>query len=54
MALNIFRLQYEHNEIYKKYVDTLGIDASSVNTIENIPFLPIQFFKTSEITTTRI
>jgi Acyl-protein synthetase, LuxE len=39
--------------VYKTYVDTLGIDPSHVNTIENIPFLPIQFFKTSAVTTTQ-
>ncbi|MEP6952360.1 MAG: acyl transferase [Ginsengibacter sp.] len=53
MALNIFRLQYEYNEIYKIYVDTLGVNAALVNTIEDIPFLPVQFFKTNVITTTQ-
>src|SRR5450432_2729361 len=53
MALNIFRLQYEYNEIYKLYVDMLGVDVSRVNTIENIPFLPVQFFKTNIIITTQ-
>ena len=53
MALNIFRLQYEHNEIYKLYVDRLGINAARVNTIENIPFMPVQFFKNNIITTTQ-
>ena len=53
MALNIFRLQYEYNEIYKIYVDTLGVNAARVNTIEDIPFLPVQFFKTNTITTTQ-
>jgi len=53
MALNIFRMQYEYSEIYKIYVDTLGINISKVNNIENIPFLPIEFFKTNTITTTK-
>ena len=53
MALNIFRMQYEYCEIYKIYVDTLGINISKVNNIENIPFLPIEFFKTNTITTTK-
>lgn len=51
--MNIFRIQYENNEIYKKYVDTLGINISKVNSIENIPFLPVEFFKTNAITTTK-
>ncbi|MGH2648831.1 MAG: acyl transferase [Ginsengibacter sp.] len=52
MALEIFRLQYQHNKIYKIYVDTLKVDPFQVHKIENIPFLPIQFFKTNTITTT--
>ena len=52
MALEIFRLQYEHNKIYKIYVDTLHVDPLQVNLIEDIPFLPIQFFKTNIITAT--
>ena len=52
MALDIFRMQYEYNKIYKTYVDTLGVNVAGVNTIENIPFLPIQFFKSDAVTTT--
>lgn len=52
MALEIFRLQYKHNKIYKIYVDALNVNPLQVNRIEDIPFLPIQFFKTNTITTT--
>ena len=52
MALDIFRLQYEHNKIYKKYVNMLGVDPLRINRIEDIPFLPVQFFKNNAITTT--
>lgn len=52
IALEIFYLQYQHNEIYKKYVDTLGIIPDTIKSIEAIPFLPISFFKTHEIKTT--
>ncbi|MEP6927983.1 MAG: acyl transferase [Ginsengibacter sp.] len=52
MALNIFRMQYERNEVYKTYVNTIGIDPSKVNLIEEIPFLPVGFFKTNIIKTT--
>ena len=38
--------------MYKKYVDSLRINPGNINTIETIPFLPISFFKTHEITTT--
>jgi len=51
MALEIFRLQYKHNKIYNSYVDALKVDPLKVDTIENIPFLPIQFFKSNLVTT---
>ncbi len=52
MALELFRLQYENNEIYKTYINTLGIVPNEVNSLEKIPFLPIQFFKSREVTST--
>ncbi len=52
MALELFRLQYENNEIYRTYVDTVGIVPEEVNSLEKIPFLPIQFFKSNRVTTT--
>ena len=52
MALEIFRFQYKQNNIYKRYVDSLGIIPENINSIETIPFLPISFFKTHEIRTT--
>jgi phenylacetate-coenzyme A ligase PaaK-like adenylate-forming protein len=51
MALEIFRLQYKHNKIYKIYADALNVNPLQVNKIEDIPFLPVQFFKTNTITT---
>lgn len=52
MALEIFFFQYMHNDLYKKYVDAIGISPSEVNSLETIPFLPISFFKTHKVTTT--
>ncbi len=51
MALEIFRLQYKHNKIYNRYADTLNVNPLKVDKIENIPFLPIQFFKSNTVTT---
>lgn len=51
LALGVFHLQYEHNKIYREYADLLGINHNSVTQIEDIPFLPISFFKTKEIKT---
>src|SRR5690606_3555207 len=52
LCLRVFRFQYHNNSIYKKYVDALGIAAAGVSGIEQIPFLPIRFFKTHEVTAT--
>lgn len=47
IALEIFAFQYENCEIYKRYVDLL--DRKSPTCIEEIPFLPIEFFKSQEV-----
>jgi hypothetical protein len=51
LALAIFRFQYEHNPIYGEFVKLRGIDPDRVNVIEQIPFLPIDFFKSHSINT---
>lgn len=45
LALEVFRFQAVHNELYARYLSLLCVDLPSVRTIEEIPFLPIQFFK---------
>ncbi len=45
LALQVFRYQYEHNSLYREYVDLLGVNPQFVNQLEAIPFLPIRFFK---------
>jgi Acyl-protein synthetase, LuxE len=52
LALEIFQIQYKYNIIYKKYVNAIGVNHLLVHKIEEIPFLPIQFFKAREIKTT--
>lgn len=49
ICIEVFHYQYQHNLFYKKYVDLLKRDIYSIHSVENIPFLPIQFFKTHEI-----
>ncbi len=36
----------------KCYVNSIGVDPSTIDSIEKIPFLPISFFKTHTVTTT--
>lgn len=49
LALEIFRYQAEHNLVYKKYLQCLHIQVDTVDKIEKIPFLPIEFFKTQTV-----
>ncbi|MFA5972027.1 MAG: acyltransferase [Lentimicrobiaceae bacterium] len=49
IALSLFRYQYKNNKIYNRFVDALGISESQVFHPEQIPFLPVSFFKTHKI-----
>ena len=52
LALEIFQFQYRHNSIYRTYVDMLKFNPQKINKLPDIPFLPIQFFKTHGVKTT--
>jgi phenylacetate-coenzyme A ligase PaaK-like adenylate-forming protein len=49
LTLQIFRFQFENNSVYRSFCDLLYKHPSDVKTIEDIPFLPIQFFKTHDV-----
>ncbi|WP_026712133.1 acyltransferase [Flavobacterium filum] len=49
IALKVFRHQFENNKVYQNFSLLLKKDKSNVKTITDIPFLPIQFFKSHEI-----
>lgn len=48
-ALRIFRYQATHNEVYARYLSLIDADTDNVKTIEAIPFLPIELFKTQKV-----
>ncbi len=48
-ALKVFKFQFEHNSVYRSFCDLLYIHPSTVSKVEDIPFLPIQFFKSHEV-----
>ncbi len=52
ISLQTFRFQYENNTLYRQYCNAINIDPAAVNSLSKIPFLPIQYFKTKEITST--
>ncbi|MGA0041568.1 MAG: acyl transferase [Flavobacteriaceae bacterium] len=45
----IFQYQFENNPIYRSYCDLLCKHPSDIHSIESIPFLPIEFFKTTKV-----
>ena len=49
VAFSIFRHQFENNKVYRSFCDLLYIHPSDVHTLEDIPFLPIEFFKSKKI-----
>jgi phenylacetate-coenzyme A ligase PaaK-like adenylate-forming protein len=54
LALEIFRYQYGNNPVYREYVNALPVKVSAILSIEEIPFLPIRFFKSHAVCTTVI
>ena len=49
LALKIFRFQYQNNLVYQQFCDLRNIDVQKIKTLKQIPFLPIQFFKSHKI-----
>lgn len=50
-ALKVFQFQYENNQVYRRYIDTIGVETSEISSVDQIPFLPVRFFKTHGVTT---
>ena len=48
-ALKVFRFQHENNLVYREFCNFLKIDVQKVKSLEQIPFLPIQFFKSHTV-----
>ena len=49
IALQVFKHQFANNKVYRSFCDLIYVHPSDVHTVEQIPFLPIQFFKTREV-----
>ena len=48
-ALKTFRYQYENNLVYQEFCNHLKTDVQKVKSLQQIPFLPIQFFKSHKV-----
>ena len=48
-ALAVFQFQYKNVKVYRDFCNLLKVDLNSIHQLEDIPFLPIQFFKSHKI-----
>ncbi|HOY31472.1 MAG TPA: acyltransferase [Bacteroidales bacterium] len=49
VALQIYYFQYQHNALYRKFVDLLPVKFKEITSCYDIPCLPVGFYKTHEI-----
>ncbi len=52
IALQIFQYQAQHCKVYREFIAGLNINPGNIKSIMQIPFLPIEFFKTHKILST--
>jgi hypothetical protein len=51
-ALEVFQHQFENNGVYRSFCDLLYKHPSDIHSINQIPFLPIEFFKSKKVVST--
>ena len=49
IALKVFRFQFDNNKVYQEFCMLLNKNKENVKSLIEIPFLPIQFFKSHEV-----
>ena len=52
LALEIFRFQSLHCVVYKEFLQALKVNPVEIKKVEQIPFLPVRFFKSHTVQTT--
>ena len=48
-SIEIFNYQFQNNTIYREFCNLTGKNSSNIKSSSEIPFFPIQFFKTHKI-----
>jgi len=48
-AIKVFKCQSEKNPVYRCYIENLGRAGDQVKNINDIPFLPVGFFKSQKV-----
>ena len=51
LALELFHFQAAENDVYRQYLDLLGVKRQQISSLQQIPFLPISFFKSHKVIT---
>ena len=49
IALKVFRFQHENNLVYNEFCNLMNVKVYDVKSLQQIPFLPIQFFKSHTV-----
>lgn len=49
LAIDICHYQYENVPVYRQYCQAINRDMNTITSLQDIPFLPIQFFKSHQI-----
>ena len=49
IAMDVFKFQFKHNKVYRSFCDLLYKHPSDIKEVSDIPFLPIQFFKSRKV-----
>ena len=49
LTLQVFEYQFKHNNVYRSFCDLLNVHLSDVENLDEIPFLPIEFFKSHQV-----
>lgn len=53
-TLEVFRFQYENNSVYRQWTSHLNVKPGEVSQIDQIPFLPVEFFKSRSVVSTPV
>lgn len=51
ISIEIFNYQYTNNKVYRQFCNLLKVEPEKITGIHQIPFLPIEFFKSQVIKT---
>jgi phenylacetate-coenzyme A ligase PaaK-like adenylate-forming protein len=54
IALEVYHFQYHNNKLYQRFSNALRKDPSNVESLEQIPFLPVSVFKSAKVLTTEL